>query len=103
MESAISERTPNILRTAGPDDPTGIPELPPAQWGNKTSSKLLPLHEQDQAGCSHRPEYLVPNMSEGLITALSGQLAQQSAPSVQPCGDCRLQADWSLVRSQPRV
>lgn len=26
-------------------------------------------------------------MSEGVITPLSGQLAQQSAPSGQPCGD----------------
>lgn len=51
------------------------------------------LAKQDYAGCSHRPAYLVPNMSEGLITPLSGQLAQQPAPSVQPCGDCRVQAE----------
>ncbi|XP_069558532.1 protocadherin-8 [Brachyistius frenatus] len=35
-------------------------------------------------------------MSGGVITPLSGQLAQQSAPSGQPCGGCQDQADWSL-------
>ncbi|CAJ1079471.1 protocadherin-8 [Xyrichtys novacula] len=36
-------------------------------------------------------------MSEGVITPLRGQLAQQSAPSGRPCGGCQGQADWSLV------
>ncbi|XP_071783109.2 protocadherin-8 [Centroberyx gerrardi] len=35
-------------------------------------------------------------MSEGVITPLSGQLAQQSAPSGRPCGGCQDQADWGL-------
>lgn len=39
-------------------------------------------------------------MSKGLITALNGQLAQESTPGGQSSRDCQAQADSGLVKSQ---
>lgn len=47
METAITKRALNILRTAGLDHQIGIPQLPSAlgtQRGNKTSPKPMPLN-----------------------------------------------------------
>lgn len=59
-------------------------------------SNMIPL----SLLCCLANSLLVPNMSGGVITPLSGQLAQQSAPSGQPCEGCTEQACWSLVCGQ---